>query len=852
VEIGTMNPGRWQRIAETLVSLGMASSMTRLQGFVYDPESRWDPVLIRFLVWLGLGTLLSTCLVALWNLQMRRSVRERTRELQASEERFRQITDHIDEVFWLTDPSTGEMIYVSPAYETIWGRSCESLHASPRQWLEAAHPEDRDRLEKAADTRQTDGTYNEEYRIVRPDGSVRWIRDRAFPVHNASGELHRIVGVAQDITLQKQTQEALRHSEEKFSTAFQSSPDGLVLARISDGVLVEVNEVFVRISGYSREQALGRTTVELGLWADPADRGKYLSALKRDGLVREQPFSFRGVSGVVRDGLVSGEVIQLGGEALALTTIRDVTEINKIQQRLVSIYDTVGDVIFLITVEGDGGYRFESVNKRFAATTGLPAEAVIGKRVEEVIPHGSLPLVLGRYREAIESKTVVRWEETSDYPTGRRTGDVSIAPIFDQAGRCTHLVGAVHDVTERKAAEERHQRAEEMLRQSQKLEGIGRLAGGIAHDFNNILGVILGYSELMERQIGEDHVARPRLEQVIQAAQRAAGLTRQLLAFSRKQVMQPKLLDLGSAVNDMRRMLERVVGEDLEIEVRSGEGLGAVLADPTQIEQVVMNLVVNARDAMPTGGHLTIETANADLDESYAATHPPAQPGRFVMLAVSDTGVGMDVETQQRMFEPFFTTKPAGEGPGLGLATVYGIVKQMGGYVWVYSEVGHGTTFKTYLPRVPDTVAAPTEPAAARPLPRGDETVLVVEDSASLREMILELLGAQGYTVLSAEDGEVAVALAREPMQKIDLMLTDVVMPKLGGADLMRQVRALRPEIRVLYMSGYTAGAISKHGVLQQGSSLLEKPFTSEQLARAVRRALDAEGSPTGDVLRSK
>jgi two-component system, cell cycle sensor histidine kinase and response regulator CckA len=397
----------------------------------------------------------------------------------------------------------------------------------------------------------------------------------------------------------------------------------------------------------------------------------------------------------------------------------------------------------------------------------------------------------------------------------------------------------VHDITGRKRAEERHAEAEEMLRQSQKLDSIGRLAGGIAHDFNNILGVILGYGELMRRQIAHGHPARPRLDQVIQAARRAAGLTRQLLAFSRKQVMQPKLLDLGAVVGDLRGMLDRVVGEDLEIVVRTAERLGAVQADPTQIEQVIMNLVVNARDAMPKGGNLTIETANVDFDETYASAHPPTRPGPFVMLAVSDTGIGMDAETQRRIFEPFFTTKAPGEGTGLGLATVYGIVKQMGGYIWVYSEVGKGTCFKVCLPRVEETVVADPASAPSEPPPRGHETVLVVEDSESLRDLIHELLTEQGYNVISVTQGEEALTLIQEGKHRVDLVLTDVVMPRLGGADLVKRLSAIYPGVSVVYMSGYTSGAISRQGVLDEGVIFLEKPFAAEQLLRTIRLALD-------------
>ena len=344
----------------------------------------------------------------------------------------------------------------------------------------------------------------------------------------------------------------------------------------------------------------------------------------------------------------------------------------------------------------------------------------------------------------------------------------------------------------------------------------------------------------MRRQIEANHPARPRLDQVLKAAERAAGLTRQLLAFSRKQVIQPRILDLNALVTDLDKMLHRVIGEDVEVEVRRSPNLGAVKADPTQLEQVVLNLVVNARDAMPKGGHLTIETANAAFDEAYAAAHPPAQAGRFVMLSVSDTGIGMDAETQRRIFEPFFTAKPPGEGTGLGLATVYGVVKQSGGYIWVYSEPGQGTTFKVYLPRVEEQPEARSPERAPAPVPRGHETVLLVEDTESLREVICEVLEELGYTLLQASHGEEALALAREHGGPIHLLLTDVVMPKLGGADLARQLVSLRPEMRVLYMSGYTNGAMSRQGVLQEGSALLEKPFTNDRLARAVREALDA------------
>ena len=509
-----------------------------------------------------------------------------------------------------------------------------------------------------------------------------------------------------------------------------------------------------------------------------------------------------------------------------------------LHERMRAIVETAVDGIVTI---GEGGL-IESFNPAAERLFGYAASEAIGQNVSLLMPtpyreeHDGY---LRNYLATGNRKIIGIGREV----VGRRKGGaefpIEIAVTESRLGERRLFTGIVRDISARKLAEEGRAEAEEQLRQSQKLEAVGQLAGGVAHDFNNILGVITGYGELARKQVPEGHPARPRLDQMVKAAERAAGLTRQLLAFSRKQVLQPQFLELNAVVSDLDKMLQRVVGEDVEIQVRAAEKLGTVRADPTQVQQIVMNLVVNARDAMPRGGQLTIETANAEFDEQYAAEHPPAKPGRFVMLAISDTGIGMDAETRRRIFEPFFTTKPAGEGTGLGLATVYGIVKQSGGHIWVYSEPGQGTTFKIYLPCVDEPTQVEAAAAAAAPVARGHETVLLVEDTGSLREVIREVLEQQGYTVLVASQGEEALALAQEHGGVIDLLLTDVVMPKLGGGDLARQLRGLRPALRVLYMSGYAGGAVSRLGALEEGFVLLEKPFTGERLARAVREALD-------------
>jgi PAS domain S-box-containing protein len=389
------------------------------------------------------------------------------------------------------------------------------------------------------------------------------------------------------------------------------------------------------------------------------------------------------------------------------------------------------------------------------------------------------------------------------------------------------------DITER-------QSLEQQLRQSQKMEAVGRLAGGIAHDFNNLLMVISGYSEFLLERIGGNGELRPPAQEIANAATRATALTRQLLAFSRKQMLMPRVLDLNALVSENLKMLTRVIGEDIDLVMAPAASLGAVKADPGQIEQVIMNLAVNARDAMPQGGKLTIETANITLGEDYGRFHASASPGEYIMLAISDNGMGMDVETQSHIFEPFFTTKGA-KGTGLGLSTVYGIIKQSGGFIWVYSEIGKGTTFKIYLPQVAaDREAQAVQQATSPPKAgRGHETILLVEDEANLRRLAGDYLRAQGYTVLEAPDGDSAIRVSESYPEPIHLLLTDVIMPGMNGRDLAIRLAKDRRETRVLYMSGYTENAIGHNGTLDAGIILLQKPFTLPDLKAKVRELLD-------------
>jgi two-component system cell cycle sensor histidine kinase/response regulator CckA len=520
--------------------------------------------------------------------------RRRTQELlRLSEERFRQIAETIGEVFWLSTPDMSEIMYISPAYERVWGRRVETLYAAPSSWPEGIHDEDRARVVKAFQEKLARGDLDEQFRVVRPNGSVRWLRARAFPVRNAAGVVYRIAGIAEDVT-------ALRCAQEELS------------------------------------------------------------------------------------------------------------------------------------------------------------------------------------------------------------------------------------------------KTEEQFRQAQKMEAIGRLAGGVAHDFNNLLTIIIGYADMLTGSFRAGDPARELTEEVKRAGERAASLTRQLLAFSRKQVLVPTVVDLHVLVKDMERMLRRLISEDVDLRVQGEAELWPVKVDPGQMEQVVMNLIVNARDAIQGTGKITIEMRNIVLADTCQQTCPDVKPGEYVLLAVRDTGCGMDPATLTRIFEPFFTTKGPEKGTGLGLSTVFGIVKQSGGHISVHSEPGRGSSFEIYLPR---ESRAPQENTSPRDRPlalRGTETVLIVEDEDGVRALARLILRKNGYNVLEACEGGEALLICERSKGKIDLMVTDVVMPNMSGTELVQRLATIQPEMKVLYLSGYTDDAIMHHGALESGTPFLQKPFSPDELSRKVRELLDA------------
>lgn len=523
------------------------------------------------------------------------------------------------------------------------------------------------------------------------------------------------------------------------------------------------------------------------------------------------------------------EVLQSAGEHGVM--LRLLEGERAAHKRYESLVDSLGGVLWEGSSEAARCvYISPQAKKRFGYPAGDWEQPDFWSR--HVLPQDRW--VIARRLQATEEIESHTYEYRMMAADGSELWVRDLLAAVEQDGR-TLLRGLMLDITAAK-------RAEEVQRQSQKMESIGLLAGGVAHDFNNMLGVIIGQTELAMMRMAAEDPLRLRLDAVKNSALKAAGLTSQLLAFSRQQVMETRLLDLNEIVRDTGKMLRRIVGEDIEMVSRLEASLGLVRADPGQMQQVIMNLVVNARDAMPTGGRLVFETRNVQLDEPFVSRHATLELGPYVMLVVSDTGHGMDAATQARIFEPFFTTKELGKGTGLGLATVFGIVNQSGGDIYVYSEVGQGTTFKIYLPRAvdeKDAIRGPRPQATAR---HGTETVVLVEDQEENRKLMIEILESYGYSVLSAENGQLALQHMRDDPRPVDLLLTDVIMPGMSGVELAKTVLHRYPNVRVIFMSGYTPDAVNRHGVTEVGAAFLQKPFGPSELALKVREVLDADG----------
>jgi PAS domain S-box-containing protein len=596
---------------------------------------------------------------------------------------------------------------------------------------------------------------------------------------------------------------------------------------------LEVNAAAVAHYGYPRDEFLGMRLTDIRP-AEDVPRLLANVARERAALEASGDWRHRLKDGRIINVDIISHLLTFGGRRAALVVAQDVTrrkqaedELRASEERHRGLVDHAMFGIYRSGLEG----KFLTVNPAlvemlgYASTAELLEVDIEALYMDPAVRHE----LLRRFHDADRIQDAeVEWKRRDGNPVTLRLRGRSIR---DAEGRFQWFEMFVEDVTAQRAVEAQ-------LRQAQKMEAVGRLSGGIAHDFNNLLSVIITYAQFAMDQLPEPDPLRDDIKEIHDAGRRAADLTRQLLAFSRQQILEPQVVSLNDVLDGVEKMLRRLLGEHIAIDVRRAPALGSVLADPGQMEQVIVNLAVNARDAMPDGGKLTMETGNVAVDEEYAERHLSVTPGRYVLLSITDTGSGMSAETRDRIFEPFFTTKEKGKGTGLGLATAYGIVKQSGGNIWVYSEPGAGTTFKIYLPRV-DAAAAEIRGMHAEAGATGNETVLIAEDEDGVRRAAERILERAGYRVLSAADGDAAVRLCEQHQDEIHLLITDVVMPRMSGRDLELRVRALNPRVKVLFMSGYADNAIVHHGVLDPGTRFIGKPFSVAEMRRKVREVLD-------------
>jgi two-component system, cell cycle sensor histidine kinase and response regulator CckA len=633
--------------------------------------------------------------------------------LRESAERVQELKAHIHQVLWMIDARESRILYVSPGYEEMWGRTCQNLLDNPHSYMEGVHPLDQDRMRQENAAMYQTGHIDAEFRVLRPDGSVRWVWIRGYPVEEQE-QIVRLVGVMEDIT----ERHGLTAERDALLSRLQLHIERMPLAYIlfdADFRITDWNPTAERIFGYAREEMLG--------------------------------------TGPPYEKFVPRSFWQKGEEVRA--RIRS------------------------------GDMEAHSINENLTR----------------------------------DGRTITcQWFNT---------------PLLNDKGQFVGFLCLAQDVTEQKSLEAQ-------FRQAQKMEAVGQLAGGVAHDFNNLLTIISGYSEILLSTLESNNPMRESVRAISEAGERAASLTRQLLAFSRRSVLAPKVLDLNEVVRETERLLRRLIGEDVLLTAVLDPTISMVKIDPGQLGQVLMNLAVNARDAMPRGGKLTVETRNVELDQDYARVHAEALPGRYVLLSISDTGSGMTTDVKAHLFEPFFTTKEVGKGTGLGLAVVLGIVKQSGGRVEVYSEPEIGTTFKIYLPAVEEQISAPKGIDAGID-GRGAETVLLVEDEDGVRGLALLALQTHGYKVVPASNGKEALKLVEKHEGGIALLVTDVVMPGMGGPELAEGLHLRFPQMKVLYTSGYTDDAVIRHGLLQEKVAFLQKPYTPLTLVRKARQVLDAK-----------
>jgi two-component system cell cycle sensor histidine kinase/response regulator CckA len=750
------------------------------------------------------------------------------RRLAESEAKLEEAERIVHVGYWENDLDTDRISWSDETYRILGLQPGETV-PSMAFFRGRIHPDDRDlQASVSAQAHAGDGRYDLEYRLIRPDGEVRTVHSVGEVIRGASGRPHRAFGVVQDVTERKRSSEALA----LFRSLLDHTNDTIEVIDPETGRFLDVNRQACLAHGYTRDQYLALHVADIDPrvagngWGPTVEETRRLGSRVFESVHRRKDGSEFPVE-------VSATLIHLDRDYL-LAVVRDITDRTRADRALIeshsllnAVVEGTPDAVFVKDLQG----RYLMINQACARSLGRNVEEVVGKVDRELFAPDAARAIVRYDQEVMASGDSQTFEETLTAGGATRTYLASKSVYRDAHGRVSGLVGISRDVTELKALEEQ-------FRQAQKMEAVGRLAGGIAHDFNNLLTVINGYTDLMFESLDPEHPGREMLVEIRQSGERAANLTRQLLAFSRKQVLQPQVVSLNTLLGDLLRLLRPIIGEDVELTLVVGASQGLAEVDPGQFEQVIVNLAVNARDAMPHGGRLVIETHDVTAED--ARDLPGVPPGSYVSVSVTDTGEGIDPLTRTQIFEPFFTTKRVGEGTGLGLAMVYGFVKQSGGHVEVSSEPGRGTTFTIYLPRAETAIPQHRQATSPARGPSGTETVLLVEDEAAVRKLSARVLRSCGYTVLEARGGEEAERVATEHPGPIDILVTDLVMPGISGSQLAGVLTRIRPQLKTLFMSGYTDEAVLRQGVHASSVDFLQKPFDPGELARRVRQVLEA------------
>jgi len=781
------------------------------------------------------------------------TIREEEKRAQAetalhySEHRFKQLLESVTDYIYTVEVENGKATNTAhgPGCEAVTGYASEEFQTNTHLWYQMIHKEDREQaIEQTERLIAGEPVSSYEHRIIRKNGTIRWIRNTPVPRYDNDGLLIGYDGLIADITERKQAEEEAKTSRDQLESIFKATPTGI-------GVVINrhftfVNEQFIDMLGYSREEVIGQSARMIYPNEEEFQRvgQKKYDQINKQGIGTVET-KFKTKDGHIIDVLLSSSPIDPQDLSRGVTfTALDITQRNQAQEALLQAeieYRTVANFTYdwEIWQNPDGTIRYTSPSCQ--RITGYTAQEFIDDPAllsQIILPEDRD--IWDKYQRDMLAKPK-RYE--IQFRIQKKDGKIcwiehAGVPVTDEQEIFLGYRASNRDISRRKHAEAEQEKLQDQLVQAQKMEAIGRLTGGIAHDFNNLLTAINGFTELAQHKLPPDSPVQEMLKYVLDSGHRAANLVRQLLAFSRKQIIEPKIINLNSLIPDLDKMLRRIIGEDIKIKTNVASDTWLIKIDPAQVEQVIVNLAVNARDAMPDGGQISITADNTTLTGDDLAGHLETQPGEYVLLSIKDTGTGMNNDILSNIFEPFFTTKEQGKGTGLGLATVYGIIKQNEGDIWVESREDQGTTFKIYLPRAEG--ASKSEAAPPQANPRGDETILLTEDDLEVRELMRRILERQGYTVLDTATGKEALHLAKHYGDPIDLLITDVVMPDINGKVLAEQILHIRPSLKIIFISGYPDETIAKHGVIEADIVFLQKPFTAGELAQRTRATLDS------------